>query len=63
MAHYIIRNCPYCGERNSYDLEELRRKRGTIYRGPEEEEFRVTCHKCGRAFVVIVEGEYNDERR
>lgn len=51
MSEYVFPRCPHCNHKNTFDLEELRRKSGLAHRAIEEtEEFWETCASCGRRF-------------
>ncbi len=69
MPPFANTECPHCGHRNRFDLAELRKSdgyiyKGTVFRGAEEsEDFSVTCDKCGRLFKLTVKGGKNAKEK
>lgn len=68
MPPFINTKCTNCSKPNRFDLAELRKKGGTIFKdvfsnrqGGSNEEFTVTCQHCGRKFKIVVKGEDNGE--
>lgn len=61
MSSFIFPQCPHCGHKNAFDLEELRKESATVFRAvPQEEEFQVMCTRCGRPFVFKVRENADD---
>ena len=56
MPPFISTDCPHCHQHNRFDVAELRKMdgglyKGTIYRSTAfDETFGVTCQHCGRPF-------------
>ena len=61
MAEYVFPECPHCQHKNTFDLEELRRNRGSIHKGKRTiEAFYVNCSNCGRPFTFKTRSKSND---
>ena len=59
MPPFAPAECPHCGHENRFDVAELRRKDAITYKTvfrDMEEEFFVTCDKCGGDFKISVKG-------
>lgn len=56
MDQTVFRDCPRCGNKNSYDLDELGDPDAKVWRGAKPEEFLVECHFCGYRFVIRTGG-------
>lgn len=62
MPPFVTAECtnPKCRHKNRYDLAELRKERGSLYKGTihplieGDEELAVTCEKCGQRFKITV---------
>ena len=50
--------CPNCQTKNTTDLDELSKKSGVVYRGPQKPsrpgEFLVKCPSCYLQHVIVV---------
>jgi hypothetical protein len=61
--------CIYCKKPNRFDLVELRKEDGVLYKGTvyrdmqDEEEFYVTCQHCGRKFKIVVPRRQDGEEK
>ncbi len=61
MPPFLSATCtnPKCGHSNRFDLAELKKNSvlmyKTVVRG-EDEEYIVTCAKCGQRFKISVKG-------
>ncbi len=72
MPPFISAECPKCNHKNRYDLAELKKDGGYLYKGTvhrlveADEELAVTCEKCGGRFKITVprtdskQGGYRD---
>lgn len=62
MSPFVSAECanPKCKYKNRYDLAELKKDGGEIYKGlvyrpiETDEELSVTCEKCGGRFKIVV---------
>ncbi len=60
MPPFISAECPKCKHKNRYDLAELKKDGGAIYKGrvyravEADEEFAVACERCGGRFKISV---------
>jgi len=58
-----------CGKPNRFDLAELRKKDGSLFKGiaycgdEQDEEFEVTCQHCGRKFKFTWKGGDDGEKK
>ncbi|MEZ0396220.1 MAG: hypothetical protein ABWK53_07335 [Anaerolineales bacterium] len=60
MPPFVVAECPNpkCRHKNRYDLAELKKDGGYLYKGAihraveTDEELAVTCEKCGRRFKI-----------
>ncbi|GAB4467086.1 MAG: hypothetical protein Kow0070_30270 [Anaerolineales bacterium] len=62
MPPFVSAECinPKCRHKNRYDLAELKKDGGYLYKGTilraveEDEELAVVCEKCGQRFRITV---------
>ena len=65
MPPFAPADCPHCGHHNRFDVAELRKDNENVFKGilfrseEQNEEFAVTCDKCGRSFKLTVKGGQN----
>ena len=69
MPPFAPASCPHCGHHNRLDVAELKKDKGTVYKGTvyrsveNDEEFAVTCEKCGRSFKLTLKGGQNGKEK
>lgn len=70
MPPFINTQCTNCSKPNRFDLAELRKQDGNIFkdalsssRDKSAEEFTVTCQYCGRKFKLTIKGGDDDKKK
>lgn len=67
MPPFVNTECAHCKKPNRFDLAELRKGGGSIFKGTvyrqiqDQEEFEVTCQHCGRKFKILMKGVDDDK--
>jgi RNase P subunit RPR2 len=62
MPPFINTKCPECQHSNRFDLAELRKRDGSVFKyggaGPVQtgDELEVICQNCGRRFKFTLKG-------